>query len=967
MNKMGIVLGLAVFCGMAGAGFAEEAVWVNLSDKTPLWSELSNWTDGGGGPLASIPTGTTCNVSFPDAPVGVTRQTVKLDVFTTTNSLNTTAIGAVSDAVNTPGEDWSRRLILIDNKNSTVVDYEGRLTVGNPDAFHGYWSFSRSLGRLTLPATPVYTPKLSAVSAKARPEIEVADADAKAKLGSVFEDGAVRKIGAGELEVARTTGGGTRFYVSGGGLTLEGVAPASEPEAGDDLPVAGAAFHLDATIPRTLVTTNETARETGRTFVTRWSDVRDNGMYAYYDENQTWSQSYRIPYANAPFLNTTDASGRTFVDFGRNNAAYDEGYGPTNCLLRFSETLTNCREVFFVASKITSSASTAPVGDSNVNPFHSGGASTLVSETYAPDVRYGFILINGEVTGNDAAWPAHKSVEETQLGVISFASTNRVILSTLATDRFYADRSGGWRLGEVVIYTNVLTTAERYAVHQHLRRKWQGGDAADVGAVVLNPGASIGVPEGRTARVTEVTAIDGTLVKTGAGTLEVGALSAKTAETVKSLDIRGGAVKVTLPATALASAGAVTVEEGTLVTTFASVPDLPQPRLRYDASEESTFTAKYVSEGTTFVTSVSSLGTYTRTLQTGKGATTAAVTNPSVETVEMRTGINRPCFNFGQRGGSNDKGTGPACLQASVSSTELAEYHVIVADNVAEVSPLYQNLFSNLSSPSQYFKRTSQKLLANDSAEALRNGYLALDGEEKVYTENLPTGFHLFSAVPTAPLPVSYLCMARDGSVGGLKVAEMLVYDATNSVKHRAYIQDQLMHKWFDAPAPKWEFPVASVSVAEGATWRDTSTNMIHTVGTLALGGTADVDEMTVAESVTLSGAVAVTGDLTLADGIEIPLTVTDAALSVGGTLTFAGAATIMFDDAAFSRLGTGDRVLFSAAEIVGFNRNAVTLDASGIPAKRSFSLVETVDAVSGKTTAIRLRVSIPGMTVIFR
>jgi len=507
---------------------------------------------------------------------------------------------------------------------------------------------------------------------------------------------------------------------------------------------------------------------------------------------------------------------------------------------------------------------------------------------------------------------------------------------------------GGCRVGELILYDRKLTPAERRQTIAYLMKKWQGRTpqfaadgvlpsrltfAADIPAI-LDSDADL--------QVESFTGSNGSIVKRGAGT-------------------------VTLPATALASAGAVTVEEGTLVTTFASVPDLPQPRLRYDASEESTFTAKYVSEGTTFVTSVSSLGTYTRTLQTGKGATTAAVTNPSVETVEMRTGINRPCFNFGQRGGSNDKGTGPACLQASVSSTELAEYHVIVADNVAEVSPLYQNLFSNLSSPSQYFKRTSQKLLANDSAEALRNGYLALDGEEKVYTENLPTGFHLFSAVPTAPLPVSYLCMARDGSVGGLKVAEMLVYDATNSVKHRAYIQDQLMHKWFDAPAPKWEFPVASVSVAEGATWRDTSTNMIHTVGTLALGGTADVDEMTVAESVTLSGAVAVTGDLTLADGIEIPLTVTDAALSVGGTLTFAGAATIMFDDAAFSRLGTGDRVLFSAAEIVGFNRNAVTLDASGIPAKRSFSLVETVDAVSGKTTAIRLRVSIPGMTVIFR
>lgn len=46
MNRMGIVLGLTV-CGMVGFDFAEEAVWINLSDTTPLWSKLSNWTDGG--------------------------------------------------------------------------------------------------------------------------------------------------------------------------------------------------------------------------------------------------------------------------------------------------------------------------------------------------------------------------------------------------------------------------------------------------------------------------------------------------------------------------------------------------------------------------------------------------------------------------------------------------------------------------------------------------------------------------------------------------------------------------------------------------------------------------------------------------------------------------------------------------------------------------------------------------------
>lgn len=1272
---LGLVAGCGLFASLSAV--ADEAVWVNQTDKTPSWTNLVNWTDDAGQALAAIPTGTTCNVSFPTAPEAVSRQTIKMDVFTTVNAQNETAIGTIEDEPTEPDGDWSRRLILLDNLNSTVLDYKAHLTIGNPDGFKGLWSFSRSLGRLILPATASYTPKLSHLSAKARPEVEVATVGTKAKLASVFEDGAVRKIGAGELEVGETTGAGTRFYVSEGGLTLAGSAPAEAPETGDDLPVRGAALHLDATVVRSLVTTNETARETGRTFVTKWSDVRNNGLYAYYDEGQTWSAYYLLPYANAPFYNTTDACGHPFVDFGRAQASQNAAYGPTNCLLKFSSTLTNCREIFLVTARITSTVASSPVGDSSSIPFHTGGQTALVSETrsstYVPvdPVRNGFILFNGEMTGNDAAWPVYGSAEKTELGVVSFGTTNGVQLSTLATDRFYAGRTGGWRLGEVVIFTNVLTTAERYAVHHHLQKKWQGSDAGTVGAVVLSTGASIGVPAGRTAKVTELTAVDGTLVKTGAGTLEVGAFSAKTEATEKELDIRGGSVKitglpavsdtapasgallwldatvkssfvlasgagsidyvsewhdrrpeqttvwarlpkgpgvanmegrdlvagngdvptrlenvvrgslavvdfgtygapgkggnsflvlntpgyssdnaceaflvqssattsrsaifgcgtgtsmmrsglttqllndssygtylgrnavmtfngvqvdpcaaeqcalstgtfdvysvsaqaklpltlvggkdrigqgtsfggcqvgelllydrkltpaerrqtiaylmkkwqgktpqfatsvqalpkmtfaadtpavfdsdadvriaavegsngeivkrgtgtVTLPAANGSSLAAISVEDGTLVTTLAAEPELAQPLFRYDASVESSFKSKYVGEdGRTYVTQLGNLGTVTRNLSSSKG-NGGAVTNPAVEMVEMRPGVNRPCFDFGYRGANLASGHGATAFHGSFV-TNIFEYYAIVADNVAATSPSYQDLCSNISSPSAYFKRgTKGEILASTASEKVRNGYIAVDGVETAYDATFSAGFHLFTAVPTEALPINYVCLARQGSTGGLKMSEMIIYDQTNSAVHRAYIQQKLMHKWFDAPEPTWDFPIDSVSVAAGATWRETSTNMIHVVRDLALAGTVEADALVASETLTLAGEAAeVSSNLTLSAGIAVPLATTDAALTVGGTLTFSGAARVVLDDAAFAQLEAGERTLFAATEIVGFDPTAVSIDVTKAANRRVFALSADVDAETGKTTAVKLRVAMNGLLII--
>lgn len=142
---------------------------------------------------------------------------------------------------------------------------------------------------------------------------------------------------------------------------------------------------------------------------------------------------------------------------------------------------------------------------------------------------------------------------------------------------------------------------------------------------------------------------------------------------------------------------------------------------------------------------------------------------------------------------------------------------------------------------------------------------------------------------------------------------------------------------------------------------------MIHVVRDLALSGTADVDALVASETLTLGGAAEASSNLTLSAGIEIPLTAAGASLTVGGTLTFSGAATVVLEDPAFERLDAGDHDLFAATEIAGLDLGAVRLDASEVSTRRTFSLAVETDDVTGKTTAVKLRVAKKALLLIIR
>lgn len=79
---------------------------------------------------------------------------------------------------------------------------------------------------------------------------------------------------------------------------------------------------------------------------------------------------------------------------------------------------------------------------------------------------------------------------------------------------------GGGGLGEVLIYTNALTEAERLAIESYLQRKWKSG--GQVGAHRVEAGATLitAVDAGATNRICGVSG-EGRWLKTGAGAVSV--------------------------------------------------------------------------------------------------------------------------------------------------------------------------------------------------------------------------------------------------------------------------------------------------------------------------------------------------------------------------------------------------------------------------------------------------------------
>ena len=526
MKKIGLtVVAAMVFVGFASA---KTATW-NKNDSTDrVWGDKSFWLVDGEA-ATEIPTNGV-DVVFPHLTGYHQRVTTGATASTITGAYWLDLLSVVGDTSHfiANGLNWT----------SGASNYRIPATVRDPNEFFGFWYAAMPHQRWIFPATSDFTPIVRNVDIQARPYLEF-PGEGTAKVEAAFSPGAFMKTGAAELEFGGSLGSGTHIYVEEGGVTFAGHAADETVEN----VMAKAYMHLDAS--------DESAFEFcagSETLVTNWFDVRGKSYPCAHVplKGELVSGTDRVPEAHAPFLTgETSPTGLRLLDFG---SCCNEGetplYGPTGCLMRFPR-ITNGSEVFAVVryhDQTTASRGNAILGDTALAPMQPYGG-TVFGGSANESFRTGHIYRNGYALRTSDAM----TDDYTNLYVVSFGSATDLTVTSIASDQDKSARAGGLVFGELLVFTNALTGADRLRVNDYLMKKWLKGDlgvrSADAGAVVLKGSAgttSVGVAAGKTARVVDLVSESGTIVKTGAGTLVADAVFPTNAV----LDIRAGSVRI---------------------------------------------------------------------------------------------------------------------------------------------------------------------------------------------------------------------------------------------------------------------------------------------------------------------------------------------------------------------------------------------------------------------------------------
>ena len=414
-------------------------------------------------------------------------------------------------------------------------------TIVNPNDFQGWLQAGSSYYRFYFPCTSG-TPVLAHLQTEGHLEVKVASGG-RAVVADFFSRGNITKTGAGVLEIDSTRTGRNRIFVKEGSLAFGG----ARANLGSVL--AKALFHIDASDVASMTFGKDAD---GRTTVERWNDVRGNGEYArpIVSSDITSSAQAYLHNPRAPYISEgKSATGLPLVDFGA-TPSDDPAFGPTGCGMRLSSRF-QAKEVVYIIARPDSQNQSFAMGDTTDYYFHPGGSKIFQTASGYPlsAIAEKYCFLNGSPFPFNGSSYASK---RTALHTVDVALGSSAPVSLLACDRFIAANTGGMRMAEVLLFEDMLTDDERTVLENYLHRKWyenvdKGGVSSDavVDAVRLAAGTSIDVAEGVTVHVNSIIIADSStgLVKTGAGTLEVGAIVNDNGKPLRiSPDVRGGSV-----------------------------------------------------------------------------------------------------------------------------------------------------------------------------------------------------------------------------------------------------------------------------------------------------------------------------------------------------------------------------------------------------------------------------------------
>ncbi len=507
------------------------------------------------------------------APPNITAEAGLGDTIYATNELSTIQTLKLGNGNYYIGSVVGDKWRMFDH-SATDGNWWKRLTVKDMSRFDGLFFVSVPMNALEFRADAEVSARLPQVDmgnglqmiVKGGPSESLSVGKASG-LGNVyFNNRDVNATTAGGIEVDDPLFGSRSTFAPGyGKISLAGNDGSAEI-VGDPY------LHLDATRPASLTWT-ETG---GQRRVTRWDDARggDGRPYAYSTANKF-----------VPWLSSDPATGNAVVDFGvsacdyawpvdncwagRRTGGYTGYSGTTLGLcgwLKLNEKCSTIREVFVVMKEahifncqaFFLGNDTGPDegqafrrGWANEDPPSGGSKYEGVyymfprlfrTQAQTSVTRLGDVRLDGQRVMPNLMASLSDRFHVLSVGTIADAAADRIADNGLGTCNTSTRKwaVGGFAMGEMLIYTNVLTSAERSKVNRYLKRKWSvGEDREDVtfGQANIGAGITLDVPSGTiTAKKTSLSG--GSLAKTGAGAYEGGVPPAGPF----SMDVREGSV-----------------------------------------------------------------------------------------------------------------------------------------------------------------------------------------------------------------------------------------------------------------------------------------------------------------------------------------------------------------------------------------------------------------------------------------
>lgn len=739
------------------AFMAQGANWTNGADANATFLTTSNW-DTGEAPITgeTIAFGALSGETTPREGQRIALE-AKVDDKWTGDLV--WSLGVMTDA-----EPNAVRRSFTLASNTTMVEKGWRaftVQLANPNGIGGWWRVL--YGGVTVELAD--NAKLETFSSEGFATVKVAAGTAT--VGDLASGCTVAKTGAGTLAIGKLTGSDAIIHVKEGGISIAG--DEAEPTYAD-----GAALHVDATRRDTLTTVSQYGD--GREYIACWKSV--DGVAGYLTNLVYSGTGAYVPKAEMPFISPVRAvNDQRLVDFGAATAGKVATLGPQYCLM-IPKNIADLkvREVFYagyytedVGNTVFSSTGSFDwlYGNfgANAKPFNADLAN--------PGVLSGDIRMNGRKISYDSIQSEENGTARTSMHVFSTGAWQDTRMDLIGSDRLLKSSCGGLRIGEMIVYTKSLTPAERLATHRYLMRKWlpkERWSQFDADAVSLEAANStIDVPSGK-VRIANVSAFGGHLVKTGAGTLEIGTLTPADAV----VEVQGGAVTYA-PAAVDATQPA------------------SEPKLWLDADNAASFDA--VSGD---ITTWGDTRKDNRDAGWGAHVLPSGTDAPSVKPTRIPAGQNGLA--------TVSLGTSKATsswlqLTKDISSS----YDGFIAVRIPTTVTYGINIFGNSGLD---FYRASTTQLLNAGAAWLR-GLTARWSVDGAVTDPTRGGalahdgtWHVVHYSALKPIQVSYLAKDRIGQNtewGQCEIGEVLFYDRPLTAGERRQTEAYLMRRWCDA------------------------------------------------------------------------------------------------------------------------------------------------------------------------